>query len=328
MRKPGKCIAVLLAAGMLFMSTPAAARETLTVSAPPASLRAAGQYTKYDLLNPDTAVAAAAFRELASELCRELYNGYGFEREYGFSTGYNECRVMLATLNHDQGIRPEVLASEDALGGYTEEEVFNYSHTVSFGFMERATGSRVDFTKYMLNTELAEFINTMNELWRNYMDGDKSPYMEALREYCQDNNFENVENIDDYVQFYYMVANDYNTFGDRLDEYSVDVAQTLYDEHIVRPIYESYTGALPAGLLGDVDNSGEVDSVDASLVLVAAAALGLDQPSGLDAEAEKRADVDGNGNVNSVDASIILAYAAAQGLSDTPLDLIDYVPKS
>ncbi|MBR1457881.1 MAG: leucine-rich repeat protein, partial [Oscillospiraceae bacterium] len=83
-----------------------------------------------------------------------------------------------------------------------------------------------------------------------------------------------------------------------------------------------------AGLLGDVDNSGEINSVDASLVLVAAAALGLDQPSGLDAEAEKRADVDGNGDVNSVDASIILAYAAAQGLTDTPLDLIDYVPKS
>ena len=88
-------------------------------------------------------------------------------------------------------------------------------------------------------------------------------------------------------------------------------------------------GAAPAAaLLGDVDNSGEVDSVDASLVLVAAAALGLDQPSGLDAEAEKRADVDGNGTVNSVDASIILTYAAAQGLSETPLDLIDYVPKS
>ena len=308
MRKPGKCIAVLLAAGMLFMSTPAAARETLTVSAPPASLRASGQYTKYDLLNPDTAVAAAAFRELASELCRELYNGYG--------------------LNHDQGIRPEVLASEDALGGYTEEEVFNYSHTVSFGFLERATGSRVDFTKYMLNTDLAEFINTMNELWRNYMDGDKSPYNEAAIAYYSNNNYNNIDQIDDYLKFYYMAASDYNTFDDIVDEYSVDIIRTLYDERIVRPIYESYTGALPSALIGDVDNSGEINSVDASLVLVAAAALGLDQPSGLDAEAEKRADVDGNGTVNSVDASIILTYAAAQGLSETPLDLIDYVPKS
>ena len=87
-------------------------------------------------------------------------------------------------------------------------------------------------------------------------------------------------------------------------------------------------GGAGNGLLGDVDNSGEVDSVDASLVLVAAAALGLDQPSGLDADAEKRADVDGNGTVNSVDASIILTYAAAQGLSDTPLDLKDFIPKS
>ena len=51
-------------------------------------------------------------------------------------------------------------------------------------------------------------------------------------------------------------------------------------------------------------------------------------PSGLDADAEKRADVDGGGTVNSVDASIILTYAAAQGLSDTPLDLKDFIPKS
>ncbi|MBR1898252.1 MAG: hypothetical protein IJ825_05155, partial [Oscillospiraceae bacterium] len=42
---------------------------------------------------------------------------------------------------------------------------------------------------------------------------------------------------------------------------------------------------------------------------------------------EKRADVDGDGNVNSVDASIILTYAAAQGLSEEPLDLMDFVPK-
>ena len=78
---------------------------------------------------------------------------------------------------------------------------------------------------------------------------------------------------------------------------------------------------------GDIDGSGVIGADDASMVLVAAAALGLDQPSGLDADAEKRADVDGDGNVNSVDASIILTYAAAQGLSEEPLDLTDFVPK-
>ncbi|MBR1457912.1 MAG: leucine-rich repeat protein [Oscillospiraceae bacterium] len=83
----------------------------------------------------------------------------------------------------------------------------------------------------------------------------------------------------------------------------------------------------PTLKVGDIDGSGVIGADDASMVLVAAAALGLDQPSGLDADAEKRADVDGDGNVNSVDASIILTYAAAQGLSEEPLDLMDFVPK-
>ena len=123
------------------------------------------------------------------------------------------------------------------------------------------------------------------------------------------------------------LGDDGNTvFAGKICGYDGSTAQAYAEEY-------GYTfvslGEAPAsGLLGDVDNSGEVDSVDASLVLVAAAALGLDQPSGLDADAEKRADVDGNGTVNSVDASIILPYAAAQGLTETPLDLKDFIPKS
>jgi hypothetical protein len=118
------------------------------------------------------------------------------------------------------------------------------------------------------------------------------------------------------------------------DAFGTDATICGYDGSTAQAYAEKYgytfvsLGEAPAsGLLGDVDNSGEINSVDASLVLVAAAALGLDQPSGLDADAEKRADVDGDGNVNSVDASIILTYAAAQGLSEEPLDLTDFVPK-
>lgn len=197
-------------------------------------------FTKYDLLNPDTAVASAAFEQLATKLCEELYNGYGFDREYGYSNGYAECRVMLATLNHDQGISPEVLASEQALGSYSEQDVFNYSHTVSFGFLERATGSRVDFTKYVLNEDLANFINNMNDLWINYMNGDKNPYNEAADNYYAYNNYDNVAGIDDYLKFYYMAVSDYNTFDNIVDDYSVDVIRQLYDDNIVRPIYDSY----------------------------------------------------------------------------------------
>ena len=85
---------------------------------------------------------------------------------------------------------------------------------------------------------------------------------------------------------------------------------------------------VPEQKKGDVSGDETIDSEDASLVLVAAAALGLDKPSGLGAAAEKSADVNGDGMVNTVDASIILTYAAAQGLSSTPLDLADFIPKA
>ena len=85
---------------------------------------------------------------------------------------------------------------------------------------------------------------------------------------------------------------------------------------------------VPEQKKGDVSGDETIDSEDASLVLVAAASLGLDKPSGLSAAAEKSADVNGDGEVNTVDASIILTYAAAQGLSNTPLDLADFIPKA
>ena len=88
------------------------------------------------------------------------------------------------------------------------------------------------------------------------------------------------------------------------------------------------TGTEPAeGLLGDVNDDGEVNSVDASMILVAAALAGLDQDNGLTPEQERRADVDGSGNVNAVDASIVLVYASNAGLGGD-VKLEDFIPKT
>ncbi|WP_303838746.1 dockerin type I domain-containing protein, partial [Ruminococcus flavefaciens] len=60
--------------------------------------------------------------------------------------------------------------------------------------------------------------------------------------------------------------------------------------------------------LGDVDNSGAVNAIDASLVLDYYSKASTGQSTSLDDTQKKAADVDKNGNINAIDASMILSY--------------------
>lgn len=68
---------------------------------------------------------------------------------------------------------------------------------------------------------------------------------------------------------------------------------------------------------GDVNGNGETDAVDASLILIHAAAAG-NGDSTLSGEALACGDVDGSGDVDAVDASLILQYAAKLGTGQIP----------
>lgn len=65
--------------------------------------------------------------------------------------------------------------------------------------------------------------------------------------------------------------------------------------------------------LGDVDINGVVDAADAADLLVAAAAIGAGNDSGLNETQTANADVDGNGVLDATDAAWILRYAAYIG---------------
>lgn len=67
------------------------------------------------------------------------------------------------------------------------------------------------------------------------------------------------------------------------------------------------------GSLGDVNEDGNVDSLDAAEVLVAAAAMGSGGESGLTDTQMAAADCNGDGAVDALDAAEILRYAAAVG---------------
>ncbi len=62
--------------------------------------------------------------------------------------------------------------------------------------------------------------------------------------------------------------------------------------------------------LGDVDNSGSVNAIDASLVLEYYSKVSTGQSTSLDETQKKSADVNKDGSINAVDASQILSYYA------------------
>jgi hypothetical protein len=76
--------------------------------------------------------------------------------------------------------------------------------------------------------------------------------------------------------------------------------------------------------LGDVDGSGTVDALDASVVLTAYAKAAVGKDNGLDSSQESDADVNGDGSIDALDASVILSYYAytATGGSES---LADYI---
>ena len=62
--------------------------------------------------------------------------------------------------------------------------------------------------------------------------------------------------------------------------------------------------------LGDVNNNGTIDAVDASTVLAYYAMISTNKDGGFDENQKAAADVDHDGKINAVDASNILSYYA------------------
>jgi hypothetical protein len=67
-------------------------------------------------------------------------------------------------------------------------------------------------------------------------------------------------------------------------------------------------GNLPEPAVGDVDCNGNINSIDAALLLQLGAGLVDELPC------QENADTNGDGNVNSIDSALVLQFAA--GLLD------------
>ncbi len=85
--------------------------------------------------------------------------------------------------------------------------------------------------------------------------------------------------------------------------------------------YGASTPAPAAPLMGDLDNSGDINASDAAALLTAAAAAGTGGVSGLTPEQEKAADLNKDGTFDAKDGALVLQYAAYVGTGGTqPID--------
>lgn len=190
-------------------------------------------YNKYDLLSGDPAVAAKALEKLSEELWQELYDGRGINRGY-LSNGRAESKVAIAILNYGS-ISPETLARDEALGNYSEEDLITYSHALDFEVVEQIVGTRVDFTKYMLDEDFANLINRTNAAWIDCENGDKEEYLNITNDYYENYYGDNL------IKDYYMTL-----AGASREGASAQKMETLYnlmdeyDNNIVKPMYNNY----------------------------------------------------------------------------------------
>ena len=75
--------------------------------------------------------------------------------------------------------------------------------------------------------------------------------------------------------------------------------------------------------LGNPNGDAAINANDATMILVAAARIGTNKPTGFTDEQRAAADVNSDSLVNAADATAILRYAAAAGTSN-PGDILNY----
>jgi hypothetical protein len=69
---------------------------------------------------------------------------------------------------------------------------------------------------------------------------------------------------------------------------------------------------------GDVNEDGNIDAIDASIVLAEYANIATSKPETFTSSQKKAADVNEDGNIDALDASAILSYYAAAATGKTP----------
>ncbi len=182
-------------------------------------------FNKYDMLSDNEEEARRAMEYVASKFSRELFNGYIIESRYGSARGGG--LGVIVNLNYNQGINKEG-AIRFAVRN-SEEDYIRSSDLLNLAHYQYIYGSNVDFNDYLLDEDLANFINTVSAEYKEYMNGNTEPLTNELNSFFENNNPE-----DDYVKYYFMrcTQNPTDWYAPEIEE-----ARQMYIDNVVSPIY-------------------------------------------------------------------------------------------
>lgn len=186
-------------------------------------------YTKYDILSDDVYEALYAMDKLADQLGRELYNGYKPVNQYGTLPASLAAYAIIVDLNYNQGINIKVLGNQ--YDCFSEEEFMNDCDNMNLAHYQYFYGSKVDWTKYVLDENLANFINTVSDEYKEYMNGNTEPLMNEINDYFANNSID----IDNYAKYYFMcnTKNPEDYYCDEMNE-----GREIFNNNVTKPLYD------------------------------------------------------------------------------------------
>ena len=128
----------------------------------------------------------------------------------------------------------------------------------------------------------------------------------------------------------YTFVNDGSTYDNEPFAYSGEIIAPEGSAVQAFAQKQGYTfrtlGAMPAAPeLGNVNGDAVINASDAAVILIAAAAVGAGNDSGLTEAQKAAADVNKDKSINASDAAVVLIYSAAVGAGKTDAKISDYV---
>ena len=202
------------------------------VTQPPTIPYERREYNKYDLMSDDPNVALFAHKNLTNQLGKELFNGYLHETEYGVSMGYEEAGALIVALNYNQPLNIEALGN---IYNYESKEDFiKLTDNMNLASYQCMYNSRVDFTKYVIDEDFANYLNMVSEQCFNYENGDIDPLLNEIDNYFKYNS----DGIDNYAKYYFMCNE--KSIADYCTPEEMEEARRMFVDNVSSYIYDKF----------------------------------------------------------------------------------------
>ena len=190
-------------------------------------------YKKTDIANSDIYYSSYALGKFSNSLDKDLFGNYSHQTQYGISKSVVSPYIFLV-LNYNQNINKEMLG-ECMFGSVSEEKFMELSDNMNLADYQYFYETNVDFRKYVIDEDFANFLNTISAEYKKYKDGESSKIEQYIDEYFKQNDT-------NYVRKYFM-ANTRAMLNETSGNYFItldpEIRQEYYD-NVVIPLYNEF----------------------------------------------------------------------------------------